>query len=127
MGVTNREIVEKITDDFVLKVVLWLLIFSYFYNLPVMSYSITGENELRLYDFLGILLLLRYFQYFKFINRAIDKVVFLRRFRDFAVYCTISIVLTFIVFIFKERFIKFLQCILYLYHMWVFYLGAVFL
>ena len=127
MEITNREIVEKITDDLVLKVVLWLLIFSYFYNLPVMSYSITGENELRLYDFLGVVLLLRYFQYFKFINLAINKVIFLKRFRDFAVYCTISIVLTFIIFIFKERFIKFLQCILYLYHMWVFYLGAVFL
>ena len=78
MGITNREIVEKITGDLVLKVVLWLLIFSYFYNLPVMSYSITGENELRLYDFLGVLFLFRYFQYFKFINLAINKVVFLR-------------------------------------------------
>ena len=127
MNITNREILEKITDDPLLKVVLWLLIFSYFYNLPVMSYSITGDNELRLYDFLGVVLLLRYFQYFKYVNLGIDKVVFLRRFRDFAVYCTISIILTFLIFLIKDRFIKFLQSFLYLYHMWVFFLGAVFL
>ena len=127
MGITNREILEKITNDRLIKLVLWLLVFSYFYNLPVMNYSIKGDNELRLYDFLGVILLLRYFQYFKYINLGIDKVVFLRRFRDFALYCTVSILITFFIFLAKDRFLRFLQSFLYLYHLWVFYLGSVFL
>ncbi|RFN60060.1 O-antigen ligase family protein [Marixanthomonas ophiurae] len=127
MNITNREILEKITNDHLLKVVLWLLIFSYFYNLPVLYYSIKGENELRLYDFLGVVLFLRYFQYFKYVNLGINKVVFLKRFRDFAVYCSISIILTLIFMLFKNNFVKFVQSFLYLYHMWVFFLGAVFL
>ena len=127
MKVTNREILEKITDDFLLKLVLWLLIFSYFYNLPVLYYSIKGDNELRLYDFLGVLLFLRYFQYFKYVNLGINKVVFLKRFRDFAIYCSISIILTLVIMLSKNRFVSFVQSLLYLYHMWVFYLGSVFL
>lgn len=127
MSVTHREILEKITDNRFLKATLWLLVFSYFYNLPVMNYSIKGDNELRLYDFLGLILLGYYFLYFKYVNLGIDKVVFLRRFRDFALYCSISILLTFFIFLYKDRFLRFLQSFLYLYHMWVFYMGSVFM
>lgn len=43
------------------------------------------------------------------------------------IYCSISILLTLLFSVLNERFIYFIQSFLYLYHMWVFFLGAVFM
>lgn len=105
---------------------LWLLLFSYFYNLPVMSYSIKGDNELRIYDFLGIYFLYQYVNHYKAVSIEISKIIFLRRFQYFLVYCSVAIIITLATAILKNRLINFVQSFLYLYHMWVFFLGAVF-
>ncbi len=92
-----------------------------------MNYSVTGDNELRLYDFLGIYIFYKYFKYFKTINHELSKVLFFRRFRYFAIYCTVSIIFTFIFSIALGRILWTLQSLLYIYHLWVFFLGSVFL
>lgn len=91
-----------------------------------MSYSLKGDNELRLYDFLGIFLFFQYFNNYKIVSLAISKVIFFRRFQYFLLYCSFSIILTLLFSIVYDRIIWFVQSFLYLYHMWVFFLGAVF-
>lgn len=39
------------------KYAVYSLLVSFFYNLPVMNYSVTGDNELRLFDFVGVLII----------------------------------------------------------------------
>ncbi len=91
-----------------------------------MSYSLKGDNELRLYDFLGVFLFFQYFYNYKIVSVAISKVIFFRRFQYFLLYCSFSIILTLLFSIVYDRIIWFVQSFLYLYHMWVFFLGAVF-
>lgn len=91
-----------------------------------MSYSLKGDNELRLYDFLGVFLFFQYFNNYKIVSLAISKVIFFRRFQYFLLYCSFSIILTLLFSIVYDRIIWFVQSFLYLYHMWVFFLGAVF-
>lgn len=107
-----------------IKVALFLLIVSYFYNLPVVKYSLTGNNEFRLYDVVGLVILGTYIKYFKAINLEINRIVFFKKFRKFAVYCAIMITATLIFSIFRNKIVWFIQTCLYLYHMWVFFLGA---
>ena len=92
-----------------------------------MSYSIKGDNELRIYDFLGIYFLYQYVNHYKAVSIEISKVIFFRRFHYFLVYCSVAILLTLGTAILKDRLVSFVQAFLYLYHMWVFFLGAVFL
>ena len=100
---------------------------SYFYNLPVIKYAVKGDNEFRIYDVLGVFIVFYYIKYFKIINAEIKKIIFFRRFQYFIIYCSVSIIFTLLFSIFyRDRFIWFIQSFLYLYHMWVFYLGAVF-
>ncbi|MGO2103592.1 MAG: O-antigen ligase family protein [Psychroflexus halocasei] len=127
LGLKVNNLMVKLTNEFVLKVSIWLILFSYFYNLPVMSYSIKGDNELRLYDFVGLIFFFFYFTNFKIINLAIKRVLYLRRFYTFLLYCSLMSILTLLIYTSKGRFLKFLQSFLYLYHMWVFFLGAVFM
>lgn len=110
----------------IVKYSIFLLIFSYFYNLPVISYSIKGNNEFRLYDVIGLVFLFFYFYNFYLVNNGISRVVYLRSFYKFLLYCTFMLIITLAIYIYKDRLIRFLQVVLYLYHMWVFFLGAVF-
>ena len=92
-----------------------------------MNYSIKGDNELRIYDFLGVYFFYQYVNHYKAVSIEISKVIYFRRFQYFLVYCSVAILLTLGTAILKDRLINFVQAFLYLYHMWVFFLGAVFL
>jgi len=92
-----------------------------------MYYSLKGDNELRLYDFLGVFFFYQYFINYRIISQEISNVIFFRRFHYFLMYCSFSILLTLFFSILKNRIMWFVQSFLYLYHMWVFFLGAVFL
>lgn len=105
---------------------LLLLPVSYFYNLSVLNYSIKGDNELRLYDLLGLVLFFFFIKHYKAVSTVIMKIIFFRRFWYFVMYCSVSILLTLVVALSKNKLTWFLQSFLYLYHMWVFFLGAVF-
>lgn len=125
--VSYRSILEKQCSGTFFTILLYLLLLSYFYNLPVLIYSIKGDNELRLYDLIGPFLFYKYFLNFNLIHQQIRTVVFVRRFYYFLLYCSVSIFLTLFFSIVKDRIITFVQAFLYLYHMWVFFLGAFFL
>lgn len=104
---------------------LFLLIVSYFYNLPVLKYSLTGNNEFRLYDVVGVFLMVHYLKFFNAINVQISRILFFNKFKRFAVYCAIMLVATLVFSFFLNRMVWFIQSFLYLYHMWVFFIGAV--
>lgn len=102
------------------------IIFSYFYNLPVIKYSVTGDNEFRIYDVLGVFILYYYFKYFPLVNFVIKKVLIFKLLRRFMIWACITMILTLSFHIIYDRLLSFLQVLLYMYHFWVFYLTAVF-
>ena len=102
------------------------LFFSYFYNIAVLKYSITGDNEFRLYDVLGVLILYSYYKYYALINLIIDKVPVFKKLKKFMLWGCITLILTLFFHILRNRLMSFLQAILYMYHFWVFYLTSVF-
>jgi hypothetical protein len=106
-------------------ILICLMIFSYFYNLPVIGYSVSGDNELRLYDILGIYVLFIFVMNYSFYSHVIKKTPVFKWFYWFVLWCSITILITFLFSIFKDRLLRFLQSVLYLYHLWVFFVTAV--
>lgn len=102
-----------------------LMIFSYFYNLPIVGYSLKGDNELRLYDILGLFVFYTFFNNIKFYYYIILKVTVFKWFFYFSMWCSLTILVTFLFSIFKDKFSSFLQSVLYLYHLWVFFITSV--
>lgn len=106
--------------------VVYCVILSYFYNLAVINYSVTGDNELRLYDVLGPFLLYSYYKYRVLINLVIQKVPFFKILKKFMLWASITMVLTLLFHVINDKVLSFLQVVLYMFHFWVFYLTAVF-
>jgi len=102
------------------------IIFSYFYNLAIINYSVTGDNELRLYDVLGVFVLYNYYKYNALINVVIQKVPFFKILKKFMIWASITMVLTLVFHVLNDKILSFLQVVLYMFHFWVFYLTAVF-
>lgn len=105
---------------------VYAIIFSYFYNLGVINYSVTGDNEFRLYDVLGGIILYNYYKYRALIDVVIRKVPFFKILKNFMFWASITMVLTLFFYVLNDKLLSFLQVILYMYHFWVFYLTAVF-
>lgn len=103
------------------------MIFSYFYNLPVMTYSAVGSNELRLYDFAGLVLLYYYMYNFEFTYLFIKSQPFFRSLHLFLVYCSITLIFTAIGSILISKYLYFFSAILYFYHFVIYFLTAVYL
>ena len=59
ISIFEKALKKLISNNFLL-FTLYGMIFSYFYNLPVLKYSIKGDNEFRLYDILGVFILYYY-------------------------------------------------------------------
>lgn len=106
--------------------VVYGVILSYFYNLAVINYSVTGDNELRLYDVLGFFILYSYYKYATLINVVVQKVPFFKILKKFMLWASVTMVLTLIFHVINDKVLSFLQVVLYMYHFWVFYLTAVF-
>lgn len=115
-----------IINDRALKYILFGMILSYFYNLPVLKYSIKGDNEFRLYDVLGFVLLYFYYKYYAVVDVVIMNVPFLKMLRRFMYWACITMVVTFLFYVINDALTSFLQVILYMYHFWIFYIAAVF-
>lgn len=113
-----------VKDNFSFLLVI-LMIFSYFYNLPIVGYSLKGDNELRLYDVLGIMIFYVFFSNIKFYYNIIMKVRVFKWFYYFSMWCTLTIIITFLFSIFKDKFSAFLQSVLYLYHLWTFFITSI--
>lgn len=118
--------IGQLLGDKVLLYVLYGFIFSYFYNLPVLKYSVKGDNEFRLYDILGVFLLYFYYKYYKIIDVVIRKVLIFKQLRLFLYWSSLTIIISLFFYILYDKLTGFLQVILYLYHFWIFYLAAVF-
>jgi hypothetical protein len=106
-------------------VLISLMIFSYFYNLPVLFYSAKGDNELRLYDLLGVFVFYIFIQNFKFYYIVIKKIDVFKWLYYFVLWCSFSIILTFLFSVFNDKLSSFFQSVLYLYHLWVFFITSI--
>ena len=109
------------------KYAVYSLLVSFFYNLPVMNYSVTGDNELRLFDFVGVLIIYIYLKNRDEIKAVIYNEKTLRYAYYLLLWCNIMWFFTLIFSFGLNRPVKALQSLLYLYHFWTFFLGAVFL
>lgn len=117
---------KKLISNNYLLFTLYGMIFSYFYNLPVLKYSIKGDNEFRLYDILGFFIVFYYYKNYKLINYIISRVIYLKMLRYFIYWCIITMGTSLFFYIFYDALLSFLQVILYMYHLVVFFLSAVF-
>ncbi len=106
---------------------VYAMVLSYFYNLPVMTYSATGNNELRLYDFAGFFILVVYIQKFHLINKVIRQYKMLSTLFDFLLWISCTMIFTIIGSILNNRFLWAVQTMLYLFHFVCFFLTSVFL
>jgi hypothetical protein len=107
--------------------VVFGMIISFFYNLPVIKYSVTGDNEFRLYDVLGIFVFYYYFKFYKTLSILIKGITYLKLLHKFLVWAGFGILLTLLFSIINDRVMFFFQVLLYLYHFWVFYLCSIFI
>jgi hypothetical protein len=113
-----------VRDNFYFILVV-LMVLSYFYNLPVIKYSVTGDNEFRLYDVVGLFVLYVYYQNYNFYLFVIKKVEVFRWLHYFFICCSITVLVTLIFSVYKERITFFIQSVLYLYHLWVFFITSI--
>ena len=112
------------------KGMFWLvigMILSFFYNLPIIKYSVTGDNEFRLYDVLGILLFYYYYKYSNLINFTIKKIAIFNYLRYLLIWILFGLLLTLFFSVINSKITFFFQVLLYYYHFCSFYLAAVFL
>ena len=105
----------------------YLMMLSYFYNLPVMSYSARGSNDLWLYDFAGLGVMYLYVQHFTLVNKLIDNNKALNSLFHFLIWANIMLVPTIIDSILNDKIFWALQSFKYLYHFWIFFLTTIFL
>lgn len=118
---------SNLTHSRWIKLAVYMILVSFFYNLPVMGYSLTGDNELRLFDFAGVLILYLYIKNYNKILYLIRKEKTLLYVYYFLIWCNIMWFSTLVFSFVLNRPLKSLQSLLYLYHFWTFYLGSVFL
>jgi O-Antigen ligase len=118
---------NKMSNDVALKYVLLAMVFSYFYNLPFIKYNALGNNEFRIYDIAGFFVCYHYYIYFKFTNFIIEITKPLKWLLMFLKYASFMILITLFFFVYFDMSIYFIQCILYLYHFYVFFLTSVLL
>lgn len=106
---------------------MYAMLISFFYNLPVITYSATGNNELRLYDFAGALMLFHYFRNFAILNTYIKSVKVFSGIYDFLVYALFTLFFTAVSSILANKMLYIVQSFLYYYHFFVFFLNAVYI
>lgn len=118
---------SKLVDDVFLKYVILSIGFSYFYNLPVLKYSAIGNNEFRLYDVAGVIVIFYYYAHFNFINFIIKKIKVFNWLRMLLNWIICTLPVSFYFYCYFGDLMSFIQSLLYLFHFYVFYLAAVLL
>ncbi|WP_452224262.1 O-antigen ligase family protein [Lacinutrix chionoecetis] len=108
-----------------IKLTVLAMIVSYFYNLPVLSYSVQGDNEFRLYDLAGLLLLFIVYNNRALILYYIRTKKYLKTFNTFIMWCAFTLIFTALFSVFKGRPLWFIKSVLYYYHMVVFFYTGV--
>lgn len=118
--------IKQFLNDKILLYILFGFILSYFYNLPVLKYSVSGDNEFRLYDILGLFMIYFYYKYYHFVDAVISRVYIFKFLRFFLYWSSITMLISLFFYILNDKLTGFLQVILYMYHFWIFYLASVF-
>ncbi len=119
--------INKICGDLFLKLLILIILFSYFYNLSVIKYSAVGKNEFRIYDVAGLSVIYYYFSYYNYISFVIRGVKVFNWMRMFLNWAVLTLPLTLFFYIFFGDPMSFIQTLLYLYHFYVFFISAVLL
>jgi hypothetical protein len=126
---TKSEYIEKkialLFKSLYVKVALALMVLSYFYNLPVLKYSAIGQNELRLYDLAGLVILFIVYNNFKIIRVYIKSKTYFKYLHAFVLWAAFSLIFNLIFSFYKARPLWFVQTSLYYYHLLVFFYTAV--
>jgi hypothetical protein len=105
---------------------LFLGVISYWYNLPILYYSVLGNNEIRLYDLVFFFLLINFIKQFRTKYQVLLRLnKSLKYFYEFCLFCTFSTVITLFSCVILGRMVWFLQTFLYLYHLWGFFVVAI--
>ena len=107
------------------RVALLLMVVSYFYNLPVLKYSVQGDNEFRLFDIAGLVIL-----YIIYINKPIvlffiRSKTYLKTMNNFVMWCAATLIFTLLFSVFMGRPLWFIKSLLYYYHMLAFFYTGV--
>lgn len=118
--------VFRIGKSPILKLLLFGMLISYFYNLAVFKYSITGSNELRLYDFLGLLILYQVVMNFDLLMWFIGRKRYLNYLWIFIKWCIFMMMFTFLISYISNRITWILRTTLFMYHFVTFYFSFVF-
>ncbi|MGH1387201.1 hypothetical protein [Kordia sp.] len=121
----NKHMKELGKSSF-LKYTLFLILISYFYNLAVFNYSITGNNELRLYDFVGMLVLYQFYQNRTFLLMFINNEKYLYYLWTFIKWSMFMMIFTFFISYLNGRLTWILRTTLFMYHFLIFYFSFVF-
>ncbi|WP_420573579.1 hypothetical protein [Kordia sp.] len=109
-----------------LKVTLFLILISYFYNVAVFNYSITGNNELRLYDFVGMMIMYQFYQNRIVLLWFINKEKYLFYLWTFIRWCMFMMIFTFFISYLNGRLTWILRTTLFMYHFLIFYFSFIF-
>ncbi|WP_310556195.1 O-antigen ligase family protein [Flavobacterium sp.] len=116
----------KIVNDRLLYLSTLAIILSYFYNLPIVKYSIIGDNEFRLYDIVGVFLLMFHFKYNVILKGVLAKIQIFRWFWNLFKWASTTLIITLFVSIYNDKIMFFVQTLLYLFHLYVFFISGVF-
>lgn len=120
----NKKI-EHLFKPLYARVALALMVISYFYNLPALTYSAIGNNELRLYDLTGFVILFIVFNNLKLFTVFIKSKTYLKYLHTFILWAGFTLILNAAFSIYKGRPLWFVQTCLYYYHFLVFFYTAV--
>ncbi|RAJ17003.1 O-antigen ligase family protein [Olleya aquimaris] len=120
----NKKI-ENLFKPFYIKLALALMVVSYFYNLPALKYSLTGDNELRLYDMTGIVILFIVFNNLKLFTVYIKSKTYFKYLNTFILWAGFTLIFNAAFSIYKGRPLWFVQTCLYYYHLLIFFYTAV--
>lgn len=126
---TKSELLDKrcksIFRPLYVRVSLLLMIVSYFYNLPALKYSVQGDNEFRLYDLAGFLILFIVYNNKSIVLFFIRAKSYLKTMNTFILWCGFTLIFTLLFSVFLGRPLWFIKSVLYYYHMVVFFYTGV--
>lgn len=126
---TKAEYIEKkieyLFKPLYVKVALALMVVSYFYNLPALTYSAIGQNELRLYDLAGLVILFIVYNNLKLFTVYIKSKTYFKYLHTFILWAGFSLIFNLVFSLYKDRPLWFVQTCLYYYHLLVFFYTAV--
>lgn len=122
-----QSLIYTLSSNALLFYVSVVMMFSYFYNLPLLSYGFESSYELRIYDVCGI-----FFLYFHIVNKPIISYIIHnimpnRWFWYFFKWASITLLLTLYFSIYFSKILSFIQTLLYLYHLYIFFISSVFI